>query len=250
VLTQITLDPLLIFGLRLGVRGAALGTVGGQAVSLSMSLWFFFGQRNRPYRIRLADVRPHSATLRELVSVGAPSFLSGSGVTLLTALANNLLIAIGGPLTLTLRATVLYGSVVCLALLALAGPLVGLFTDEPPVRAEAATALRVLAFGYPLAGVAPLVSARFQAVGQPRPSYLISIGTVLAVKVPLLVALSRYGTLGLWISFPTAELATAALAVLILRRKRCVTNRVTTSTSRPMTSTRRRRDSWRWERSR
>ncbi|WP_230423524.1 MATE family efflux transporter [Streptomyces radicis] len=83
VLCQILLDPLLIFGLGWGVRGAAVGTVGGQAVSMALSLWFFFVQRDRPYRITLADLRPHGPTLRELVAVGAPSFLAGLGNTLI-----------------------------------------------------------------------------------------------------------------------------------------------------------------------
>lgn len=60
VLVQITLDPLFIFVLDLGVRGAALGTVGGQAVSAAMSLWFFFLQRHRPYRVGLHDLRPRA----------------------------------------------------------------------------------------------------------------------------------------------------------------------------------------------
>jgi Na+-driven multidrug efflux pump len=37
VIVQITLDPLLIFGLDMGVVGAGLGTVGGQAVSAASS---------------------------------------------------------------------------------------------------------------------------------------------------------------------------------------------------------------------
>ena len=70
VLVQITLDPLLIFGFGMGVRGAALGTVGGQAVSAGMALWFFFGQRRRPYRITPADLKPHWPTIAELIGVG------------------------------------------------------------------------------------------------------------------------------------------------------------------------------------
>ena len=263
VLTQMALDPLLIFGFHLGVRGAALGTIGGQTVSMGMSLWFFFGQRRRPYRITFADLRPHGATLRQLVAVGTPSFLGGLGTTVLTAMANNLLVAISGPvtlaafalcsrigtfvsmpqtgiaqglqplagynagrgliervhraITLTTRATILYGLFLGLLLLAAAGPLVALFTDEASVREEATNALRILAFMYPWAGVATLVSAYFQSLGRPRPSYVISIGTIVLVKIPLLLALSRFGTLGLWISFPVAELVAASLALLILR---------------------------------
>ena len=91
VAVQITLDPLLIFGLDLGVRGAALGTVGGQAVSAAMSMWFFFVQKHRPYRIHRADLRPHLPTVRTLVGIGAPSFLAGFGATLLVVVVNTTL---------------------------------------------------------------------------------------------------------------------------------------------------------------
>ena len=266
LLVQMTLDPLLIFGFGLGVRGAALGTVGGQALSLVMSMWFFFGQRNRPYRITLADLRPHGATLRQMVSVGAPSFLTGLGTTVLAVLANNLLIAIGGPVALSayalcirlgifvtmpqlgiaqalqpivgynaghglpdrvrrtvvlsLRATVLYGTAAALLLVVAAKPLIAAFTDEQSVRAAARQALLILALVYVLAGVAPLVSSYFQALGMPKPSYLISIGTLVVVRLPLLIGLSHFGTLGLLISFPAAELITAAIALLLWWRSR------------------------------
>jgi len=85
--------PLLIYGLDMGVRGAALGTVGGQTVSAAMSLWFFFGQRRRPYRISARDLRPHGPTIRALLGIGAPSFLAGLGAPLLVVLVNNALAA-------------------------------------------------------------------------------------------------------------------------------------------------------------
>ncbi|MGP3937284.1 MATE family efflux transporter [Nonomuraea sp. KM88] len=95
VLVQIVVDPLLIFVCGLGAAGAALGTVGGQAVSAGMAVWFFFVQRDRPYRIRPADLRPHPATIGAVLSVGAPSFLAGFGATLLAALINTTLAATG-----------------------------------------------------------------------------------------------------------------------------------------------------------
>ncbi|MFI9528599.1 MATE family efflux transporter [Micromonospora rosaria] len=264
--TQIVLDPVLIFGFGLGVRGAAWGTVAGQAVSTVMSLWFFFGprQHRRPYRIGLTDLRPHGPTLRRLVAVGSPSFLAGVGATLLAALTNTLLVAAGGAValsagalcvrigtlvampqlgiaqglqpvagfnagsgavdrvrratTLTVRATVGYGVVAGLVLLVAADPLAGLFTSDPAVCGQAATALRIVALGCPFAGLVPLLSARFQALGQPLPSYLLSIGTVLVVKIPLLVAGGSVGVTALWISVPVAELVSAGAALLVLRR--------------------------------
>ena len=264
VAVQVLLDPLLIFGFGLGVRGAALGTVGGQSVSAAMSLWFFFVQRDRPYRIGLADLRPHGRTLRQTVAVGLPSFLGGVGATLLSALANRLLIDLGGPvalsafalcsriatfvlmpqagialalqpitgynagrgrpdrvrraLVLSLGATVTYGLVATVLLLVCAGPVVALFTDDPAVRAATRDALFVLALVYPVAGVAPLVSAYHQSLGRPWASYLLVVGAVLALKIPLLLGLAQAGVFWLYLSFPLAELLTAVLALLLVRR--------------------------------
>ncbi|MDT0346936.1 MATE family efflux transporter [Streptomyces litchfieldiae] len=264
VLCQIALDPLLIFGLGWGVRGAALGTVGGQAVSMGLSLWFFFLQRDRPYRITLADLRPHGPTLRELVAVGTPSFLGGFGNTLIMFIANNRLAALGDPAALgayatsirvttfvlmpqtgiaqgmqpligynagrgliaraertrvlALRATVLYGTAACLVLLAVADPLAAAFTDDPATRRATAEVMRVVALGYPFAGVTALLATYFQARGRARPSFVISVGSILAVHIPLLLALGLFGTPWLWISFPAAALLSAAGAILILRR--------------------------------
>jgi putative MATE family efflux protein len=264
VLVQITLDPLLIFGLHLGVRGAALGTVGGQAVSAAMSVWFFFLQPHRPYRIGRADLRPHAATIRALLDVGAPSFLSGFGATLLAVLVNTTLAHQAGitalaayavcariqtfvsmphlgisqgiqPIvgynagrrrddrvrrirTLALRATLTYGVLVLITVTVFTGPLVALFVNDQDIGATARHALRIIAIGFVAAGVAPVVSAYFQSLGRPRPSYLISIGTLLAIKAPLVLTLGQTGTTGVWISLSAGELISALTAVVILRR--------------------------------
>jgi putative MATE family efflux protein len=265
VLVQITLDPLLIFGLGLGVRGAALGTVGGQAVSAAMSVWFFFLQRRRPYRIRLSDLRFHGPTVGALFGVGAPSFLAGFGTTLLAVLVNNSLAHVGGAVALaayavcarvqtfvmmpqlgisqglqpivgynagrrlydrvrrarilTLRATLTYGTVVAAAVILLADPIVGVFINDGPAATSATQALRIIAVGIAFAGVAPLVSAYFQSLGRATPSYLISIGALLAVKVPLVLLLSHLGTSGVWAGLAAGEVLSALVALVVLRRK-------------------------------
>lgn len=267
VAVQIALDPLLIMGLDMGVRGAALGTVGGQAVSAAMSWWFFFGQRVRPYHIGLLGLRPHAATLRALLGVGLPSFLAGTGVTLLAFLVNTTLAAAGSatalaayavcarlqtfvamphtgisqglqPIvgynagcglphrvtrarTLALRACVLYGLTAAALLWSLAEPLAGLFLSDAHTAGEAGRALRVIALGQAVAGIAPLATAYFQAVGRPTPAYVLSIGTLLAVKAPLVLALGYpCGTDGVWLALAVGELATAAVALLLLWRSR------------------------------
>jgi putative MATE family efflux protein len=265
ILVQMTLDPLLIFVFDMGVRGAAVGTVGGQAVGTAISLWFFFVQRRRPYRIRIADLRFHGPTVRALFGVGAPSFLAGFGATLLAVLVNNGLAESGGAValaafavcariqtvvmmpqlgisqglqpvagfnagrgrfdrvrraeTLTLRATLVFGATVAAAVALLAEPVVGVFV-EGATAATAAHALRIIAVGLAVAGVAPLISAYFQSLGQATPSYAISIGTLLVVKVPLVLALGRTGTTGVWLALAAGEVISALTAFTILRRRR------------------------------
>ena len=265
ILVQMTLDPLLIFGFDMGVRGAAVGTIGGQAVGTAVSLWFFFLQRRRPYRIRLTDLRFHGPTVRALFGVGAPSFLAGFGATLLVVLVNNGLVHSGGAIalaafavcariqtvvmmpqlgisqglqpvvgfnagrgsfdrvrraeTLTLRATLIYGAVVAAAVVLLAEPVVGVFV-EGDTAAAAVHALRIIAIGIAVAGVGPLISAYFQSLGQATPSYVISIGTLLVVKVPLVLALGRAGTTGVWSALAAGEVVSALIAFAILRRRR------------------------------
>jgi putative MATE family efflux protein len=262
VLTQMTLDPLLIFGLHLGVRGAALGTVGGQSVSAGLSMWFFFVQRGRPYRIRRSDLVLHGPTVRALLGVGAPSFLAGSGTTLLAVLVNNTLAHSGGTVALAayavcariqtfvmmpqlgisqalqpivgyntgrglpdraararrlaLRASALYGVSTTSLVVVFAGPLVAFFLGDDPAAPPAHRALRVIGLGFAVAGVAPLVSAYFQAVGRATPSYLISTGSLLLIKAPLVLLLSASGTGGVWAALTLGELASAAFALLLL----------------------------------
>jgi len=262
VLVQIILDPILIFGFDMGVRGAAVGTVAGQAVSAAMSLWFFFGRRDRPYRIRAAHLRPHWPTIRSLLAVGSPSMIAGLGATALTLIVNNTLAGLGAaaavtayaactriqtfatmpqlgisqgmqPIvgfnagrgdpdrvhrtrTLALRATFIYS--------AAAAVLTALFADHLTTlllgvaSAEAATALRIIAAGLALSGIPPLASAYFQAIGRPRPSYAISAGTLLALKVPAVLAFSTIGTTGVWIGLAVGELTAAAVALVLLMR--------------------------------
>ncbi|WP_327420276.1 MATE family efflux transporter [Streptomyces sp. NBC_01527] len=269
VAVQITLDPLLIFALDMGVRGAALGTVGGQAVSAAMSLWFFFAQRRRPYRITLEDLRPHGPTLRALLGMGLPSFLAGTGVTSLAVLVNATLANSGSATALAayavcarlqtfvmmphtgisqglqpivgynsgrglpdrarrarnlaLRASLLYGLLIATVLALLAKPLAALFLNDPDTITTAAHALQVIAIGLPAAGIGPLVAAYAQALGRPTPAYLISIGTLLVIKVPLIATLGQLGTSGVWAGLAAGELASAAAAAFLLWRLRDAT---------------------------
>ena len=87
----------------------------------------------------------------------------------------------------------------------------------PTWSATAVQALRVIALGFTVAGIAPLVSAYCQALGRPGPSYLISVGTLLGLKIPLLLGFAQLGATGVWIGLAAGEVAAAAAALVVLR---------------------------------
>ena len=71
-LTNIILDPIFINALDMGVRGAAIATVIGQWVS--MSVGFTLNQtRNRELRFRIREFAVSPAALKGILAVGLPS---------------------------------------------------------------------------------------------------------------------------------------------------------------------------------
>lgn len=112
VTTNLVLCWLFIIVLRVGVAGAALATVAGQAISASMGVYFFFFRKNRSYHIKLAYFRPNWPIMREVVLIGFPSLARNLSISLLGIVTNNLLRVLGGDSALSVFAIVsrLYSS--------------------------------------------------------------------------------------------------------------------------------------------
>ncbi len=112
VTTNIVLCWLFIMVLKMGVAGAALATVIGQAVSAGMSIYFFFFKKNRSYDIKAAYFKPHWPTIGEIILIGFPSFVKSLSTSIIVIVMNNLLKVIGGDTALGVFAIVskLYSS--------------------------------------------------------------------------------------------------------------------------------------------
>jgi len=106
VTTDIFLSWLFIMVLHLGVAGAALATVSGQALSAGMSIYFFFFRKNRSYTLKAAHFKPNWPILSEIILVGLPSFLKSFGAGLVIIVMNNLLRVMGGDSALAVFAIV------------------------------------------------------------------------------------------------------------------------------------------------
>ena len=94
---NIVLDPVFIFLLDMGVKGAALATVISQAVSCVWVLCFLFGRR-AVIRLRPACIRIRPALTGRIAAMGLPGFVMQGTNSLVQIVCNNQLQLYGGDL--------------------------------------------------------------------------------------------------------------------------------------------------------
>ena len=96
--TNIILDPLLIFGLgpfpEMGVSGAALATVVSQLFSAGLCFYYIV-IHGSIYRVKLAYLRPNLSILRDIYRVGFPSMIMQVTESVVFVLVNNVLSSFG-----------------------------------------------------------------------------------------------------------------------------------------------------------
>ena len=101
-LTNIILDPILIFGYfgmpRMGIAGAAVATVFGQIVAASMALWFNL-KFNKELDISMKGFHPNGHLIGQIYKVGAPSIVVQAIGSLMTYGMNLILAAFGSAQT-------------------------------------------------------------------------------------------------------------------------------------------------------
>ncbi|WP_282804503.1 MATE family efflux transporter [Clostridium tetani] len=68
------LDPILINGMNLGVRGAGIATLISQIVTTIIFFQFFFGKKSY-IRMRWSDFKPNTLIYKEIIKVGISMFL-------------------------------------------------------------------------------------------------------------------------------------------------------------------------------
>jgi putative MATE family efflux protein len=99
-LTNIILDPIFIFVLDMGVRGAAIATVLSRVLVAGWISHFFYSGRSL-IKPRLNQIYPKKEILKEIFSVGFPSLLQHASSSFVFGLINNLAGIYGGDLAIT-----------------------------------------------------------------------------------------------------------------------------------------------------
>lgn len=265
-ITNIVLDPVLIFGLgpfpSMGIEGAALATGIGQTITLAIYLAVY---RLRPIRVRIG--RQYLAAARgldgRLYAIGVPAVLNLALPSLLISALNAILAAYSQIYVVVLGVyyklqTFLYlpasgvvqgmrpligynfgagerkrvsriyltalamcgivmavGTGICLAV---PGPLIALFTENPETVAAGTAALRIISAGFVVSAVSVVSSGALEGLGKGVPSLVISLCRYTVIIIPAAWLLSRFwGADGVWHAFWITEAVTAVIACLVYR---------------------------------
>ena len=93
--TNIILDPVFIFGLHMGVRGAALATILSQAISCVWVLVFLLGKKTH-LRIRVQNMRLEKTIVLPCLALGLSNFVMQSSESVISVCFNASLLQYGG----------------------------------------------------------------------------------------------------------------------------------------------------------
>ena len=252
-ITNIILDPVLIFGLgpfpEMGMEGAVATGI-GQVITLLVYLAFYYASPI-PVKVQLKSWRPDRETAKRLYGVGIPATLNMALPSLLISALNTILSGFSEAYVLVLGVyyklqTFLYlpANGIIQGIRPLIGYNYGAREEKRvkqiyrfalalimgimavgmllclciPTLRLGMTALRLISLGFVVSSVSVTFSGVLEGLGKGIPSFFISLSRYVVVIIPAAWLLSRsLGADGVFLAFGIAELVTAGLAIGIFQ---------------------------------
>lgn len=88
-ITNIILDPVFIFGLKWGIKGAAWATIIGQIISLIVSVIYF--TRSKTFKIRLNSFKIDFKLFSNVIKLGVSTFITQMSIVIISLVCNIML---------------------------------------------------------------------------------------------------------------------------------------------------------------
>ncbi|MCM4160594.1 MATE family efflux transporter [Antarcticibacterium flavum] len=121
--------------------------------------------------------------------------------------------------TAILYASIL-GLLVFAGIMVFAEEIVSIFTTNPVIISQTPNAMRWVFAATPIVALQLIGSAYFQAIGKATPALLLTLTRQGFFFIPLVLVLPLYlGELGVWISFPLADLLSTLVTGFFLRKE-------------------------------
>ena len=98
-----------------------------------------------------------------------------------------------------------------------------LFTNETQLIEMAAEGLRIVFCMFPIVGFQMVTANFFQSIGMAKKAIFLSLSRQLLFLIPSLIILPHYfGTIGVWMSMPVADIiASLVTAIILVHQIRC-----------------------------
>ncbi|RGY98240.1 MATE family efflux transporter [Clostridium sp. AM58-1XD] len=90
---NIILDPVAIFVLHWGVKGAAIATIAGQTISAALAFYYLF--RTKSFKLDRKCFAIKTALLKRILPLGISSFLTQLSIVIIMGVMNNVLVKYG-----------------------------------------------------------------------------------------------------------------------------------------------------------
>lgn len=129
---NIIFDPILIYGFNMGVKGAALATIGGMLLSTTWIGAYFMGKRCT-IRFHLKNMKPHWPSIKRICQIGTPNFCMQFAGSILTGTFNNSVVYYGdlAPITGN-KALSVFGAMNSIQMLIIM-PTIGIVQGQTPI---------------------------------------------------------------------------------------------------------------------
>ena len=91
---NIILDPVFIFGLKMGMTGAALATLIGQGVAFLATAWYFLHPKT--FKLSMRDFLPDFRHVKSVIGLGCSTFITQIAIVIVAVLCNVQFAKFGG----------------------------------------------------------------------------------------------------------------------------------------------------------
>ncbi len=120
---------------------------------------------------------------------------------------------------LSITASVLYGMLVSALCLIIPSTLLSIMSKDNMVINSGIPALKMMSLAFPLSGIVLMVSAYFQATGKASMAVMLSLGGIIAVRIPVLIIMaSLFDLNGIWLSEVITEVVLCIISIWTLLR--------------------------------
>ena len=111
----------------------------------------------------------------------------------------------------------LMGLLIFFGIMVFADDIVKIFTTEASIVSQTPSAMRWVFAAIPIVTVQLIGAAYFQAIGKAVPAFLLTLSRQGFIFIPLVLILPNYfGELGVWISFPIADVLSTIITAIYL----------------------------------